>query len=86
MTEFERQQAKVRKERSKGKSPVAAERRELQKIKDAEEARTLYLTEVGSWKLQISEFRQTNNLKAIRHGHHGFYQSEVRHGYLRNYS
>ncbi len=49
MTEFERQQAKIAKrKKQKEKAQSRAERREMQKIKDAEEARTLYLTEGGS--------------------------------------
>ena len=49
MTEFERQQAKIAKrKKQKEKAQSRAERRELQKIKDAEEARTLYLSEGGS--------------------------------------
>lgn len=49
MTEFERQQAKIAKrKKQKEKAQSRAERREMQKIKDAEEARTLYLTEGGT--------------------------------------
>ena len=49
MTEFERQQNKIAKrKKQKEKAQSRAERREMQKIKDAEEARTLYLTEGGS--------------------------------------